>query len=160
MSERRTCRGYSAVEMLIAAALLGLLAAVAIPQFAAPDDATREAELISALETFRSAIDTYWSQHEALPAQDGDGALLVEQLGSTTDAAGRVGEGARHRLGPYLPEGGCPRNPFSGEDSVRVVDHMPGRPSGDSAWIYDRSSGQVRCNVPGATPDGTLYFEL
>ena len=60
-------RGLTVVEMLIAAALLGLLAAVAIPQFGTPRHAAREAALLSALQTFRTA--THRSREPAAPVR-------------------------------------------------------------------------------------------
>ncbi len=151
--------GFTLVEMLIVVAILGLLAAVAIPQFIAPGDDGRSAAMVSSLSILRTAIDSYWSQHDEFPGQT-DSAEFTAQLCNKTNAQGEVGDGEVFTYGPYLRKAVLPTNPLTGSNSVRIVAKMPGRAMGDEAWIYDKSTGEVRANLQGKTLDGTKYFDL
>lgn len=149
------------VDVMIAVTVLGLMAAVAIPQIREPGPGSRAALLVERLAEFRGAIDEYWAEHEAgFPGRDGADALL-DQLGHTTDAAGRIGGGddGRYVHGPYLPSMRFPQNPLTHTATVRVVSEMPGHPVGSEAWIYDSTSGDVRCNLLGRDLDGQRWFD-
>ena len=151
--------GFSLVELMIVVAILGLLAAVAIPQLTDPEDETREAALVAAVSALRTAVDSYWSQHDGLPGQGG-ADQFASQLCRPTDRDGVPGVSETHTLGPYLDDGRVPVNPVTGTNTVFVVDSMPVGPSGAAAWLYDRRSGEVRANVRGTAPSGTRYFDL
>ena len=151
--------GFSIIELMIVTAILGLLAAVAIPRLSKPDDQTRDAEVVAALASLRTAIDSYWSQHAAFPGELGPDQL-VNQLCRQTNDAGRPGVGADYLLGPYLPTGRMPVSPIVGRNNIQVVDSIPAQPTGPEAWLYDRTSGEVRANSRGTTAGGDRYFDL
>ena len=155
----RPRHGFTLVELLIVVAILGLLAAVAVPQFndSKPDGTV--AAMVSSLSVLRTAIDSYWSQHDAFPGQDDDREFAA-QLTKMTNKAGKVGAGVGYGYGPYLRRGVLPTNPFVDRNDVRVVDGMPKEPTGTEAWIYDRTTGEIRGNVGGTTPDGIELYDL
>ncbi len=126
----RVRRAFTLVEILIVVVILGILAAIVVPQFTG---ATGEAAAGTAsyeLEKLRRALDVYqarWSN--ALPAvQAGDGTWGPLVGGS----------------GEYLKE--APRNPYIGGTNARVI-AIASEP--DSAfhtgygWIFDPTTGQV-----------------
>ncbi len=155
----RTRRGFTIVELLIVIAILALLAAVAVPQFSDSGNEGKTAAMVSSLSVIRTAVDSYWSQHDAFPGQT-DGEQFARQLTLTTNKAGQVGAGIGYGYGPYLRRGVLPSNPFVERDDVLVVHGMPTKATGTEAWIYDASTGEVRANVDGATPDGIKLFDL
>ncbi len=157
MRSTRLQAGFSAVEVLVVIAIVGLLAALALPGWRTPDDAGQTNSMVSRLTQLRSAIDCYWTQHDGFPGPDD--ARLREQLVGRTDRSGSIGTGAEHVLGPYLRRG-IPVNPLTGDDSLKVVASMPNAPDGASAWIYCPANGEVRCNTAGATPEGLPLFDL
>ncbi len=77
MNKRRNSlkRGFTLIEILIVVVILGILAAIIIPQFT---DAAQDAGASSArsqLQTMRSQIELYRVQNNgATPADDGGGA--------------------------------------------------------------------------------------
>ena len=155
----RNRAGFTLVEMMIVIAILGLLAAVAIPQFTSAKEDGRVAAMVSSLSILRTAIDSYWSQHDEFPGQK-NAEEFKNQMTKTTNKEGRVGEGTGFGYGPYLRRGILPENPFTNTNTVKIVDKMPTKPSGNQAWVYDKSNGEIRANVSGRTPDGMTHFDL
>ena len=156
-SSART-RGFTAVEVTIVIAILGLLAAVAIPQLAARHRQDQTATLVCRLGVLRTAINRYWAQHDDFP---GPGAGDVRrQLVSPTCRSGSCGTGVAFALGPYVQEGDLPDNPVTGTNTLTIIDAMPEAATGASAWIYCRLTGELRANTTGRTEDGVRYFDL
>jgi prepilin-type N-terminal cleavage/methylation domain-containing protein len=159
MSSRRSAArsGFTLVEILIAVAILALLAAIALPQFTSDKEEGKASAMVSSLSVLRTAIDSYWTQHDKFPGQGG--ALeFADQLLKSTNKAGTTGAGTGFGYGPYLRNGKLPINPLTGTSTVKVVSAMPTEPAGTEAWIYASTTGEVRCNVTGKTVDGVDYF--
>jgi len=157
MSLRQRSAGFTLVELMIVVAILGLLAAVAIPQFTSHKEEGRTAAMVSGLSVLRTAVDSYWSQHDAFPGQEG-AEQFEQQLLKKTNKEGAVGASAAFTYGPYLRNGMLPTNPLTNSSTVKVVDTMPSAPSGIEAWIYSNTTGEMRCNVAGNGVDGVKYF--
>jgi prepilin-type N-terminal cleavage/methylation domain-containing protein len=121
MSSPRTARaGFTLVEIMIVVAILALLAAVALPQFTSEKEEGKASAMVSSLSVLRTAIDSYWTQHDKFPGQGG--ALeLADQLIKATNKAGSTGAGTGFGYGPYLRNGKLPINPLTGTSTVRVV---------------------------------------
>ena len=60
---RRTRKGFTLVEILIVVIILGILAAIVIPQFTEASNDARLSALISDLQTVRSQLELYKVQH-------------------------------------------------------------------------------------------------
>jgi len=160
MSPRKTARsGFTLAEILIVVAVLALLAAIALPRFRGHEEQNRTEAMVSSLSVLRTAIDTYWTQHDRFPGQGGADEF-AEQLLKPTNKAGSVGMGSGFGYGPYLRSGQLPLNPLTGTSSVRVVNAMPTEPGGSEAWIFARTTGEIRCNVAGQSADGVDYFSF
>src|ERR1700734_3695635 len=70
MSEIQVCsrKGFTLVEILIVVIILGILAAIVIPQFTNASQNARVSSLQSQLQTLRSQIELYKLQHgDTLP---------------------------------------------------------------------------------------------
>jgi general secretion pathway protein G len=148
---RQPQAGFTLVELLIVVIILGILAAVVIPQFNTAAAESKEAALASNLATIRQAVELYKVQHnDSFP-----GSTIVTQLTTTTDASGASGS----KYGPYL-RNAFPANPVDGSASVSVVATMPAAPDGTGGWIYATGNGEFRANVTGAGPSGADYFDL
>lgn len=157
-SSMRRPRGFTLVEVMIVIAILGLLAAVAIPQFTTDKQDGKAASMASNLSLLRSAIDTYWTEHDDFP-----GPTLSEfksQLMGTTNKAGESGAGESFDCGPYLHGDAIPPNPLNGLATITIVDAMPQAADGTSAWIYCNLTGEIRCNATGQTLDGVAFYDL
>jgi general secretion pathway protein G len=148
---RRSEQGFTLVELLIVVIILGILAAVVIPQFNTAAAESKEAALASNLATIRQAVELYKVQHnDTFP-----GATIVTQLTTTTDATGAAGT----KYGPYI-RNSFPANPVDGSAAVATAATMPGAVTGAGGWIDATGNGEFRANVAGSGPSGTAYFGL
>jgi general secretion pathway protein G len=107
----RAKSGFTLVEILIVVVILGILAAIVIPQFTDASEQAKESSLVSDLQTMRSQIELYKIQHNGfLP---GEGTATIEQaITGLTDIDGVVAAAPGTGVyGPYLQK--LPKNPFT-----------------------------------------------
>ncbi len=70
---RAAARGFTLIEILIVVVILGILAAVIIPQFTNAADDASVSSARTQLQTLRSQIELYRSQQGSYPAANGGG---------------------------------------------------------------------------------------
>ncbi len=128
----RTKSGFTLVEILIVVVILGILAAIVIPQFTGASTEAKESSLVSNLQSIRSQIELFKIQHnDILPGQilsEVDGSistatapLFVDAMCKKTNQYGVEGSGATFRFGPYMRK--LPVNPFSTSTNAGVADY-------------------------------------
>lgn len=130
-------RAFTLVEILIVVVILGILAAIVIPQFSSASDVSRENALKTTLYRIRNQIELYNQQHAGnyptLADFEDQMVLVSNELGQTA-AIGTDG----YVFGPYLQE--MPFNPFTSGKSVGDG------AVGTSDWYYNESTGEFRAN--------------
>jgi general secretion pathway protein G len=67
LRNRRTQSGFTLIELIIVMTIIGILATLAIPYFAAAIKHAREAVLKEDLQTMRMAIDSYTMDKQKAP---------------------------------------------------------------------------------------------
>jgi type II secretory pathway pseudopilin PulG len=109
------------VELLIVTAIVGVLAAIAIPRVSAGGDNARASGLAASVRTLQYAVDLYAAEHvNRGPTVDPDGSVSTSGLATAlrlmrqTDDFGNLGG----IFGPYLRN--WPTNPYNGKRSIRV----------------------------------------
>jgi len=134
MKTNRTRSGFTLVEILIVVIILGILAAIVIPQFTNASTDARKSSMLSQLQTLRSQIQLFKLQHnDILP--DLAGAGQWNQLISKTNLAGAVDTTATGLFGPYLES--VPRNPLNTNFAV-------GAAAGATiGWTYSNTGAQA-----------------
>jgi len=129
-------QGFTLVEILIVVVILGILAAMVVPQFASASQSAQSSSMKGSLQVIRSQLELYHAQHDSTyPSLDQlDAAWNV--LISRTDTGGNVGtDDGVHVYGPYIKK--MPVNPF--EDSATVADTA----AADVGWVYEAATGRV-----------------
>lgn len=141
----RAKKGFTLVEILIVVVILGILAAIVIPQFSQASTEAKLNSLMSNLQSMRSQIELYKVQHNDNPPKL---ASFEAQMTGKTDVEGKTAtdSSTTTTFGPYLQR--IPNNPFTGKNSVGAFDT-------DSDWEYDEDSGQIRAGDAG-NEDGTV----
>ena len=130
-------RGFTLVEILIVVVILGILAAIVIPQFTGASTEAKLSSLVSDLQTFRSQIELYKLQHnEQLPGAGG--ATFVEAMTGETEVDGDVWA-AGTSYGPYLQK--IPTNQFSDSNDVVLGTTDPAPVDATKGWYFNTSTG-------------------
>ena len=162
MKTHRRKSGFTLVEILIVVIILGILAAIVIPQFTEASSDARESSLTSNLQTMRSQLELYKVQHNddypsgVDPDAPDAAATLVLRLEGETDVDHAVLAG--NEFGPYLHQ--FPTNPLNGLATVRY-DVLPIAAGTDAAgWVFDPHTGAICADSPLTAVDGTLYIDL
>ena len=145
---RLTKKGFTLVEILIVVIILGILAAIVIPQFTNASQDARKSSLTSQLQTIRSQLALSGLQHRDVvsPALYGGGTGLVawDQLIKKTSESDWTATGT---MGPYFTN--IPTNPLNGGSAVVVVAADPAWDAsvtgGTSAtgWVYVTGTGKI-----------------
>lgn len=149
-NEMRAKSGFTLVEILIVVVILGILAAIVIPQFTDASTEAKTSSLCSDLQTVRSQIELYKIQHnDDLPDMTvdlltGDNALtLVTLIDGTV-----VASGADNSYGPYLQK--IPTNPFNDDASIRIDGAAAG--AGTNGWSFNTTTGAFHADTADHAP--------
>jgi len=128
--------GFTLVEILIVVVILGILAAIVIPQFTEASTEAKTASLMTDLQTMRSQIELYKIQHNDIPPTL---AAFEDQMTGYTNIDGVVQQAAGPNIyGPYIQQ--IPKNQFNDLDTV-----VAGPPTGSDlfGWAYDENTGAI-----------------
>jgi general secretion pathway protein G len=168
----KCAKGFTLVEILIVVIILGILAAIVIPQFTEASSEARISNLMTNLQTIRSQLLLYKTQHmEVYPGasggetDDGSTGTFSTQMCQYSDATGAVNAtpDTAYPFGPYLQT--VPPNPLTGSKAVTVVDNVAtafSAPGADAGWWFNRATGEFRADLTDAheTADGTPLNSL
>lgn len=123
-------RAFTLVEILIVVVILGILAAIVVPQFANASEEASAGTAYYELEKLRRAVDIYRARWE--------NQLPVVEAGNGTWGALVSGNGE------YLKA--APQNPYIGGANSRLITLASEADSAyhrDYGWIFDANTGQV-----------------
>ncbi|HEV2295819.1 MAG TPA: prepilin-type N-terminal cleavage/methylation domain-containing protein [Tepidisphaeraceae bacterium] len=152
---RNIKRGFTLVEILIVVIILGILAAIVIPQFTNASEDARRSSMTSQLQTLRSQIELFKLQHkDNLPGVTAGAFSEAEfwrHLTTKTDMYGAANPAAADAVGPYLQNKSA-NNLVLDVDSTKVVpsatDPATGLPTVAAAagqgYLYDwETTGKI-----------------
>jgi general secretion pathway protein G len=133
-------KGFTLVEILIVVVILGILAAIVIPQFTEASTEAKTSSLCTDLQTMRSQIELYKIQHnDDLPAVAGEANADFEaRMTAKTDINGDAGTD----YGPYLQK--IPTNQFNDLNTVRIDGAAAG--ANTDGWRFDTTSGDFNAD--------------
>lgn len=152
---RKNQQGFTLVELLIVVIILGILAAVVIPQFNSAANESREAAVTSNLATIRQAIEMYKVQHnDQLPTSN-----IVLELRNTTDLDHTVQTDGSGAFGPYL-RNSFPASPVDGVATVTAAATTTAATGSTTGWMYNTTTGEFRCHTTALAASGAAYNTL
>jgi prepilin-type N-terminal cleavage/methylation domain-containing protein len=164
-------KAFTLVEILIVVAILGILAAIALPTFSGHIQEAKESAAKDNLRILRNAIDLYASQHNGVPPGYPLGrtsvnpvfTIFILQLTISTNKDGHtaaIGTDG-YPLGPYLSA--MPKNPFTNRNigipkMITNGQDMPAEATGAYDWIYKAATKDIRLDWPGTDSKGVPYY--
>jgi general secretion pathway protein G len=141
-------RGFTLVEILIVVVILGILAAIVIPQFTQASTEAKNNSLASDLQTLRSQIELYKVQHNDSPPVL---ATFANQMVYCSDITGAVAgtpsktRAGIYQFGPYLER--VPENPFNGSATLAAA------AATGVGWAYTEATGEIHAGDGGTGHD-------
>lgn len=152
-------KGFTLVEILIVVVILGILAAIVIPQFSEASSEARKSSVQSNLQMVRSQIELYKIQHNDKLPGEGVGAVdFFTALTTKTNQAGAAGTD----YGPYVQK--FPVNALNGfgDDTAEVVvvaTTGARAASTDDGWCWNSADEEFYA-CDGETLDGAANASL
>jgi general secretion pathway protein G len=138
--------GFTLVEILIVVVILGILAAIVIPQFTEASTEAKLSSLCSDLQTLRSQIALFMVQHNDNPPNS---ANFIAQMTTYSDVDGNTNAAktAVFCYGPYLQK--IAVNQFNDKkaaapnDMHGLLDDTGTVGDNVGSWEYDETTGAI-----------------
>lgn len=138
-------QGFTLVEILIVVVILGILAAIVVPQFTNASQEAVKGALASQLQTINAQVELYRVQHTGnLPHTHSVGTDGADDEGDALLSAQHNGWGVLVE-NDYLKDE--PRNGYT--RSTAIADAWVGVPDTDGSaagWAYNEDTGEVFAN--------------
>jgi general secretion pathway protein G len=147
--------GFTLDEILIVVIILGILAAIVIPQFTNASQDARKSNMASQVQTLKSQIELFKLQHhDKAPDISANWDVFTkctDDVSNISNAANPVLPDTTVPFGPYMQAE--PSNPLTNSSAGAAL----GSPDGSHGWTYDATTGVI--HGIAVASDGTTYHE-
>lgn len=141
---RKSSKGFTLVEILIVVIILGILAAIVIPQFTSATTDARNNSAQSLQNTLRSQLQLYRLQHnDQLPTTFtgvSDGSTAAATAWSAMTSQSNADHSAGTAFGPYMQS--TPVNPLNQLSTVYMAADDTAVPSTAAGFILNPDTGR------------------
>ena len=157
MTRTQTRKGFTLIEILIVVIILGILAAIVIPQFTNASKEAKQSALVTMVQSLRSQIALFKLQHnDYLPGCNPVSnttfaeATFWDQMTLFSDIAGATvaAKDATHVYGPYM-QSKCV-NPINDSSTVAAAAAV------GVGFVYDYNAGIGSGKIWGVDATGAL----
>ena len=156
MSAIRTNRarksGFTLIEILIVVIILGILAAIVIPQFSSASNDARRSNVQTTAQTLRSQIALFRLQHADKLPDAANFWNLMTQYSSEDAATLSTAKTATTKYGPYMQQVA----PNALNQLTTIADGTSGSNVG---YVYDYATGNGSGQIWGTDTDKTTLVK-
>lgn len=141
-------KGFTLIELMIVVAIIGILAAIAIPNFLSYQCKSKQAEAKTNLGAIANSMETYMAEYNTYATEAKEAAWAADKNSELPEIGWQSKGNTKYE---YLVEGGTPVN---GQNTTFVAEAKGTISGGSDVWRIDNNknlkNGVTAANLPTA----------